>query len=92
METEKTTQTDKTKKEASPFERLWEAGLPIYRAIFKGSVNNADNTPNSEWNSTSSDPSRRVEMRLIAQGILGRHKDKWILVPTSFAKQIDFKK
>lgn len=72
-------------------EKMWAAGLPARKTRFQGDVNNIDQVPESEFNESSKAPSRRVEMRLVPQGLLCLQKEQYFLVPLPHIKQIYFK-
>jgi hypothetical protein len=88
------------KNKSKPIDRLvqmWDAGIPVERARFHSDVNNADQTPEGEFNDGSDKSSRRVEMRLTPQGLMCYQrshmtkKDVYFMVSHATVKQMTFK-
>lgn len=73
------------------FEKLWKSGIHVTKTRFQGDVNNSDQEPEGEFNEESLKSSRRVEMRLVPQGLLCLHKKKYFMVPLPHIKQMFFK-
>jgi hypothetical protein len=82
---------EKQDKKADILEKLWGTGIVVKRASFLRDVNNSDMVPEGEFNEGSSKPDRKVQMRLVSQGLLCFHKEQYFLIPVSNVKQVFFK-
>lgn len=72
-------------------EKLLEKGVPVWRAEFHSSVNNADDVPENYFSNRSNVKSRHVDMWWVSgDGLLCNHKGKWFLVPSSTVKFVNF--
>lgn len=87
METEKQPKNE-TKKSNSVLEKLWESGLPISHARFTiGMINGVAET-HTEFNVASNKVGRKVEMRLVPQGVLCLQQGKYFLTPFAYVAQV----
>lgn len=76
--------------EKNVLDKMWASGVPVKHARFQGDVNNGEGTPQTEFNLASNKRDRRVEMRLVPQGLLCFHCDEFFMVPLPHIKQIGF--
>lgn len=83
--------SEKAPESSAVLKKMWEAGLPVRKARFQGEVNNGIEEPQWEFNLGSAKPNRRVDMRLVPQGLLCFHEKVYFLVPLPHIKQLYFK-